>query len=98
MYFDCIVQSLQETLFTILYNDLASIRRHQMTVDINYGHLTPTHQLQCQIDRVSCIEEKKSRSMTCRVLGTRIGGINRTLSGIYRSEKKERNSTNDTTV
>ena len=45
-------------VFTISYNDLASIRRHQMTVDINYGQPTPTYYLQCQIDRVNLIDEK----------------------------------------
>ena len=48
-------------MFTISYNDLASIHRHQTTVDIKYGHITPpTHHLQCQVNRVNFVWKKKS--------------------------------------
>ncbi len=39
-------------MFTISYDDVTSIRRHQMTVDIKHGHLTQTHHLQCHVNRV----------------------------------------------
>ncbi|CAF3639551.1 unnamed protein product [Adineta steineri] len=41
----------RETLFTIPYNDVVSIRRHQNAIDIKYGSLNQPHILQCQVDR-----------------------------------------------
>ncbi|CAF3546374.1 unnamed protein product [Rotaria sordida] len=41
----------RETLFTIPYDDVVSIRRHQTTIDIKYGSLHQPHILQCQVDR-----------------------------------------------
>ncbi|CAF2921019.1 unnamed protein product [Rotaria sp. Silwood2] len=41
----------RETLFTIPYDNIVSIRRHQTTIDIKYGSLSQPHILQCQLDR-----------------------------------------------
>ncbi|CAF1159280.1 unnamed protein product, partial [Didymodactylos carnosus] len=40
-----------ESLFSIPFNDIISIRRHQNTVDIKYGSLTQPNLIQCQIDK-----------------------------------------------
>ncbi|UJR10303.1 hypothetical protein I4U23_014509 [Adineta vaga] len=41
----------RETMFTILYNDLISIRRYRTVIDIKYGNLDQLHVLQCRIDK-----------------------------------------------
>ncbi|CAF4602738.1 unnamed protein product [Rotaria sp. Silwood1] len=41
----------RETLFTIPYNDVVSIRRHQNLIDIKHGSLSQPHLLECQVDR-----------------------------------------------
>ncbi|CAF1023237.1 unnamed protein product [Rotaria sordida] len=41
----------RETFFTIPYNDVVSIRRHQNSIDIKHGSLSQPHLLQCQVDR-----------------------------------------------
>lgn len=45
-------------MFTILYDDIVSIRRHHNTIDIKYGSLNQPHTLKCQLDRVSLIIRK----------------------------------------
>jgi hypothetical protein len=39
-------------MFTISYNDVESIHRHQTIVDIKYGSLNQQNILQCQVERV----------------------------------------------
>jgi len=41
-------------MFTISYNDVESIHRHQTIVDIKYGSLNQQNILQCQVERVCC--------------------------------------------
>ncbi|CAF0846167.1 unnamed protein product [Adineta ricciae] len=41
----------RETMRTIVYNDLISIRRYQTVIDIKYGNLDELHVIQCQIDK-----------------------------------------------
>ncbi|CAF1240131.1 unnamed protein product [Adineta ricciae] len=41
----------RETLFSISYNDVVSIRRHQNSIDIKYGSLNQPRILQCQVER-----------------------------------------------
>jgi hypothetical protein len=40
-------------MFTISYNNIESIHRHQNIVDIKYGSLNQQIILQCQVQRVS---------------------------------------------
>jgi hypothetical protein len=46
-------------MFTISYNDVVSIRRHQTAVDIKYGSLNQLQILQCHVNKVSFLLEIK---------------------------------------
>ncbi|CAF3632068.1 unnamed protein product [Rotaria socialis] len=41
----------RETLFSIPYNDVVSIRRRQNAIDVKYGSLNQPRHIQCQVDR-----------------------------------------------
>jgi hypothetical protein len=65
-------------MFTVLYDDLVSIRRHhQTTIDIKYSTANQLRILQCQVDKVSSHSEV---SISKRVFpGSRSCGAERTV-------------------
>ncbi len=71
-------------MFTISYNDVLSIRRHQSAIDIKYGSLNQPDILQCQVNRVSfLLEINNLKRFVCIYLGSRSCSIKWTLFEFY---------------